>query len=216
MAGTRTSWDHARTALILAHVLAITLMALPVPGAHLTDKNKNSPAIRQTLTPWADLVQRVGLADSPDAAVDWLWDTGGQYNRAHAAVAVAFRPYIKHTGQWQMWGMFGYSPNTGGALQIHGRTASGDYEPLYLVDGPQWQGRVLNHHRIRKLRYHWSQKRKRSELRMFARWLATQDHGYPAIRVRMQGVRIPGPQKLRNNGLIDTNVYWEMEVEAEP
>jgi len=215
MSTSRSAWDHARTALIVLHVIAITLMAIPNPGGVLTEKNKTSMAVHQTLEPWTKLVQKLGLARNKKDAVDWLWASGKRFNGAHAMVTFAADPYVRSTGQFQQWRMFGSSPNQGGALEIHGVTAGGEYEPLFVSGGPQWKGAVLNHHRFRKTRSKWSQRRNQRLYDQFAAWLATQDHGYPALRVRMQGMRIPSPKRLRNDGVIRTQVYWEVELKAD-
>lgn len=212
------TWDHVRAALIVAHLGAITVAAVPTPEGSLTESRLRDPQVRDALAPWAELVARLRLADDVDGGYRWLWDAGHRMVQVRRAVMTPISPYLRFTGNAQSWKMFGVAPAQHARLEIHGRAPGGDWEPLYVEhQGPDWGWVLLDHSRVRAMRSMFADGTGRGRYHGFAKAVgrrALADRpDLDTIRVRLQGVVVPPPARLREQGgLTLTKTFWTVEV----
>ena len=201
-----STWDHIRAALIVGHLVVLTIACLPHYNA---DTQLGSDAPEQIFgRSLADL----GLVDDPQTGADGLVAIWRRTSDARTAVLSPFLPYMKAAGITQQWRMFGRVETRGSRLEVHGRDKTGTWRPLYVEQSPhQWKGSLLNQARIRTYRSLFTKKKIRNRYDEITVWLAREalaDPDLEAIRVRQEGVRIPKIARLDGH-LQSTGFYWE-------
>lgn len=214
-----TPWDHLRAALIVAHLAAITIAAVPTPEGELDDTRRQDPEIREIMAPWTALVQDVGLADDEDGAVDWLFDRGQELVTARRTALGPVIGWLRVSGNSQSWRMFGAVPAQHARFEVHGQLAeSGEWVPLYVENTPyQWNALLLNQSRVRAMRSNFSGGGSRGRYNAFARRIASQaldEHeALSAASVHMRAVTIPPAARLREQGgLTQGKTRWTITV----
>lgn len=212
------TWDHVRALLVVGHLAVITIAAVPTPEGSLTEGRLRDPQVRDALAPWASLAARLGLAEDQEEGYRWLWDAGHAMVAVRRTVMAPFSPYLRFSGNAQSWKMFGVAPAQHARLEIHGRAAEGDWEPLYVEhQGPNWGWVLLDHSRVRAMRSNFADGVGRGRFHGFAKAVgrrALADRpDLAVIRVQFRGVLVPPPAKLREQGgLTLTKTFWAVEV----
>jgi hypothetical protein len=213
--------DHIRAALIVAHLAAITVAAVPTPAGYLGEERLDDEEVRASLAPWAGLVARLGLADDVDGGYRWLWGAGRVMVDARRAAMEHVSPYLKFTGNAQSWKMFGVVPTRYARLEVHGRATDGPWEPLYVErQGPDWGWVLLDHGRIRAMRSGFAAREGRGRYEQLAALVgrrALAEHPrLQAVRVRFQAVTVPPAARLRaDGGLTEGRTFWTVEIPRE-
>ena len=214
-------WDHLRAALILAHLLAITVAAFPAPrGVRQADLQapELAPVIAAAATLSAPLVS--GGLPAEDEARVWALSQGLLDLRRWALTPA--RPYLSHTGSEQGWAMFGTLNHRPARLEIWGATGAEDWAPLYIAADPKhtWHATIFRQERMRALINPLSWRRSRSRLGRLADWVAaevavdpTQAH-LQRVRVQMRTMPLPSPAQLRATGQVTPGEpYWAEDRE---
>lgn len=173
---TRSWWPHLRTALILLHLFAITVLAFPAPGSGLNRSAWNDPTVQEELGAWQDRLEGVGLHfDSAEDFQDWLYGFARGYQDGLNAVMKPFRPYYRYAGTQQSWRMF-VAPHRHPAILHVDLREGGEWRTVYLENSPTftWHAAQLDHDRTRSalFRYAWSNYRR--HYNAFTGWLAVE------------------------------------------
>lgn len=207
-------WDHTRAILVTAHLLAITLLALPAPG-RVTEKQLRDPALKEVFADWRGVLASFGVALSQEESEQLAMTAANAFMDTRAELLRPMQPYFKWTGTRQSWQMFGYLNRTPARLRIELQTPGEGWRDLYVArsseadwrrgqfDGERWRGMINAH----------SWKRNRHGFRRLADWISCRAaEDFPeatAIRMSMVQVRLPEAHKLRELGAVpEIGSYW--------
>lgn len=199
----RGPWRQVRAVLVLLHVVAVLLLALPNPGSALNRRAWRTPAVQLELKRWSERLTAVGVETTPKAFEKWLYGVAKSWYETRRAMLAPFEPYRRYLGIRQPWTMFAAPQRFPGRLEIHIRD-QGDWRPIYIArsDEHDWQATLLDHDRMRAavFRYTWPQYAPTHK--HLAKWLARralEDHPEAKyIRVRFRFQRSPTPDELRD------------------
>lgn len=184
------SWrDHALGFGVAAHLLAITLMALPNPSGALNPAAWRDPTVQAELGRWAGRLAFLGWDRDELQANLWTFATGA--NRVREAVLFPFKPYYRYCGTWQSWKMF-VAPHTHPTrLQIEVERG-GRWTLVFRErsDEHAWLREKLDNDRLRSTVFRLGWPQYQGLRRQFAQWVARQAAAWPdATRVRISFVK---------------------------
>jgi len=198
----RGAWPHIRAALVLAHVLAIGLCALPAPEGGMQRASWQDPTVQDELAAWDARLVHLGLHLDPAELEDRLWVLARGYTHVRNRVLAPLQPYYRILGTNQSWRMF-VAPHRYPARLHISVEEGGSWREVYVARDPQldWLGPQLDHDRFRSalFRYAWPSYGKAwSEL---CEWISRQAaRDFPQarrVRLRFWKARTPSPQKAR-------------------
>jgi hypothetical protein len=168
-------WPHLRALLILVHLFAISVLAMPAPGSGLNRSAWSDPTVTAEFDAWRERLASWGVDYTADEFEEQLWTVAETYQGGVNVVVKPFRPYYRYCGTQQSWRMF-VAPHRNPAIlhfEIH---EEGEWRPLYVEGSTEytWNGELLDHDRARSamFRYAWSSYRR--DWRRFSSWFAQQ------------------------------------------
>jgi hypothetical protein len=196
---------HVRGALVLLHLLAISLMALPAPGEGMIREAWKDPSVQSEFAAWTARCNRLGLHFTPQEFEDRLWDAASAYMAIRERVLAPFEPYYELCGTQQSWRMFAGPHLYPGRLLID-IAEPGAWRPVYVQRDPAhaWLAAKLDHYRVRPVlyRFNWYQYLDGyDDFRQFSAWVALharQDFPHAErVRVALYRARTPSPEEVR-------------------
>lgn len=191
--------DHLRALLITLHIVAVVLMAAPVPQGGMSRSAWQTPMVQDEIAAWA-----ARLSMPPEALEVSLWQTAEEVTDAYQATIKPLRPYYRHCGTTQSWRLFVIPQRYPAQLHIDLRYPDEDFQPLYIArsDEAVWMRSVLDTERMRSLLFRLSWSHYKARYRMFADWIATKAAAeFPeahAVRLRWLRRQTPSPAQVRD------------------
>ncbi|MCO4770460.1 MAG: hypothetical protein KDA24_10565 [Deltaproteobacteria bacterium] len=186
-------WPQLRALLILLHLVAITLMALPAPVGSERADTYEVQEVKDQLEQLSSALERVGISASPAEIAETLISTSGRFLQARRAVLKPFRPYYRWAGTRQGYRMFSGVSHYGNRLHIE--IEEGDaWRTIYLAHSEEdWRWGTFNHELSRSLLYRYVEPRYRKRWKAIARWAAREaGRDFPsATRVRVSWRHAP-------------------------
>lgn len=205
----RGAWPHVRAALIVVHLVAITLMALPAPGGGMNRKAWKDPTVQAELTAWATRLSGWGLTIETGELEDHLWDFSTVFMSVRTKALAPFRPYYRTVGTSQSWRMFVAPHRYPSRLEV-AVEREGSWQTIYVARSPDkdWRHHQLDNDRIRSIVFRYGWKQYRSSYNRFARWLSDRAfEDFPdvtRVRVRFSRYRTLTPTEARDGVPIET------------
>jgi transposase len=215
------SWlPDLRAVAVLFHVVAVVVLSIPVPPPTLRGE-KEDARTKELLAPWGDAAEAVGIPR------ETLYAAIAGFTKVEAAALGAARtplaPYARLVGAQQGWLMFGSVDTEAARIELHVRTGNAPWTPLFVPRSREaaWRRSFLEQERMRTLVYNFGAKRSRSKWEPFVTWLAREVRedrpDATALRVRMQRLRLPDPDQLRETGALELgDTYWVTEKRLAP
>lgn len=198
----RALWPHTRAILILLHVAAIGLSAIPAPEGGMQRKAWKDPTVQGELAAWGGRLRGVGLSMSDAQLEDALWAFAVRYMQVRGKLLAPARPYYRRLGTAQSWRMFVAPHKHPSRLEIAMDRGQG-WEVVYLQSSPGegWLEDALEHDRTRSVLFRYAWKSYRRPYRHMVKWLADRaEQDFPdatQMRVRWRKQRTPTPQQVR-------------------
>lgn len=189
---TRPRWAHVRAALVLLHVFAVVVLALPRPHSVTNRRAYKSANAQSEFRQWSARLNRVGFETSPPELERDLWSFANRYAEVHRSATKPMEHYGDLAGTRQGWSMFASPQRHPAELHVEIRR---DKEWVTITrprSGEHaWLRWKLDHNRVRKLLGRFARTFYPDRYRAFARWLATQAaHDHPdALLIRVRLVR---------------------------
>jgi hypothetical protein len=218
----RAAWRHVAAALVLVHLLAITLHALPSPGSGLNRRDWAQPTVRGEFEAWQGRLAAVGVELTVDELQDVVYDIARGYHHWHQGLTEPFEPYYRTCGTWQSWRMFVAPHRYPSRLQIRIRQDR-RWLVVYEARSPTaaWRARQLDQDRMRSalFRYGWGRKYPRT-WRGFVDWIARRAaEDFPRadkVQLRFASYRTRSPEEVRAGQ--EPRVAWHRSrvVDLEP
>lgn len=166
-------WPHLRAVLILVHLFAITVLAMPAPGSGLNRSAWSDPTVKAEFDAWRLRLAGWGVHRTAEEFEEELWTVARGYQDSVNVVVEPFRPYYRYCGTQQSWRMF-VAPHRNPAILHFDLKEAGEWRPLYVEGSSEftWRGNLLDHDRTRSamFRYAWSSYRR--DYKRFTTWFA--------------------------------------------
>lgn len=197
-------WPHLRAVLIIVHVVAILLFALPNPGSALNRRAWKTPAVQLEMKRWSERLTSMGRPTTPPQLEDELYAVAKRWYDLRAGLLEPFSPYHRYLGIRQPWTMFAAPHRFPARLEVH-IEVDGKWKPVYIArsDEHDWQRTLMDHDRMRAatFRYIWPQYN--GDYRHLANWLAkAAARDFPEAkraRIRWLRRRSPSPKQVRED-----------------
>lgn len=195
---------HLTATLVLLHLVAVTLMAIPAPGGGMARSSWKDPTVQAELQAWHQTLSP--LLPGVDAAQfeEGLYAFASRYMKARGAVLKPFAPYYRYAGTVQSWRMFVAPHRYPARLRIEVERG-GAFETVYLARDAEadWLASHLDHDRWRSAIFRFAWKSYRRHYEAFGRWVADRAReDFPdATRVRLSfdKYRTPSPEEVRED-----------------
>jgi len=191
-------WRQLRALLVMVHVVAVMLAAIPAPEGGMNRAAWKDPTVQDELNSWAARLRAAGLDLSDEEFQAGLWSLGTRYSAARKLVLRPLQPYYRFLGTNQSWRMF-VAPHRYPARLHIDIEEGGRWRPVYVARSPEyrWLARQLDDDRMRAalFRYAWPAFAK--GWRSFSAWVATRAAtDFPdaqRVRLRYDKRRTPSP-----------------------
>jgi hypothetical protein len=197
----RKLWPHVGGALLLFHVTAVVLAAIPAPEGGMQRSAWKDPTVQGEFDEWYLRARSLGYGGDRAAFEESLWSFAVAYTRARGQILAPFVPYYRYAGTGQGWRMF-VAPHRFPARLTIDVERNGAWETVYVERSPTatWLASVFDEDRMRSatFRYSWPQYGK--TYTQFCAWIqgrATRD--FPdahRVRVRYFKYRTRSPQEV--------------------
>ncbi len=147
------AWPHVRVILILYHVVAVALFALPPPRKMDDRKTWKTERSQRDLKAWARNLSAIGPDISSEQLEEILFSISKKYVLWRKGTADWFTTYVRYTGTRQGWRMFTSPQLRPATLVVEIADQPGQWTTLYRKnsDSHTWIEDAFDHNRLRKL-----------------------------------------------------------------
>ncbi|MEM9478299.1 MAG: hypothetical protein AAGA58_01415 [Verrucomicrobiota bacterium] len=203
---TKRWWPHARAALILFHIIAITAGSIPVlvDERAMTKEAWQDPVAQDEFKKWAE---RLGDDWTAEDVESTAWTVAKGLLDFQSAVEAPFEPYYQFSGTRQRWRMFPAPVKNFPRLRIDIQSANSEWTTVYQMGSSehQWLAHYFNRDRFRAALnlYAWGVHEEAYE--EFTAWTARQAaKEFPkASKLRVSFESIPAIEKVDASNQIE-------------
>ena len=117
-----SAWKHVRAALVLFHVAAMVLAALPAPVNGMNRAMWKNPTAQLEFEAWAK-----GLGMKTEDFEEGIWKLAVFLMGVREVCLTPVQPYIRYTGTEQPWRMFVGPDRSPPRYQLQPKSADSDY-----------------------------------------------------------------------------------------
>ena len=188
-------WPHLRTGLIVLHLIAIILKALPAPEGAMSKRDWAHPTVQAEFRQWSRNLQSIGIDTSPTELEHSLWDIAQSVTTVRNSTLKPFRLYYRYVGGDQNWRLFVAPHMFPSKLEIDVQIDD-EWTPVYRVHQPdQWMEMLIENGRFRPAIFRYSWSRYKRQYNRFAVYMSTQaSKDFPtATQIRFRWWRYPLP-----------------------
>ncbi len=191
-------WRQLRAVLVLVHVAAILLAAIPAPEGGMNRAAWKDPTVQDELNAWAARLRSAGMELGDEEFQAALWSVGTRYTAVRSFVLRPLRPYYRYLGTNQSWRMF-VAPHRYPARLHIDVEEDGAWRPVYVARSPEyrWRARQLDDDRVRAALFRYAWPAYARSWRAFAAWVAARAAadfpGAQRVRLRYDKRRTPSP-----------------------
>lgn len=197
----RAAWRQLRALLVLVHVVAVGLAALPAPEGGMNRAAWKDPTVQDELNTWAARLRAAGLDLGDEEFQAVLWNLGTRTIAARKLVLRPLQPYYRFLGTHQSWRMF-VAPHRYPARLHIDVEEGGAWRPVYVARSPEyrWRARQLDDDRMRAAIFRYAWPAYARAWRSFSAWVATRAAAdFPEarrVRLRYDKRRTPSPAEV--------------------
>ena len=194
-------WPHFRTGLIILHLLAVILKALPAPEGAMSKKDWRHPTVQAEFRHWSQNLQMIGIQTTPMELEEELWTLATTVTKFRNATLKPFRPYYRYVGSDQNWRLFVAPHMFPSKLEID-VLIENTWVPVYRVHSSnpseQWMATLLENGRFRPSIFRYSWARYKKHFNRFAVHMSQQAiNDFPtATQIRFRSWRYPLPSHV--------------------
>lgn len=207
-------WPQVRTALVLLHLVAVTLCAFPSIGAAGMNRSGwKQPTVQGEFRAWSDRLGGLGIAITPDELEERAWGFASAFESARRTVLAPFAPYYTYAGTYQSWKMFVAPHRYPTRVEIAVDRGDG-FEVLYLARDPEraWHAEWFDHDRFRAALFRMGWPQYKPLRRHFLEWVAERVAAEvpDARRVRVAFLRTETPTPAETAAGVEPAVEREL------
>ena len=129
-------WEHIRGVLILVHILAICLMALPAPQGGMRKDAWKEPTVQDEIMALSERLNSLGYENTPEELEAELWVLATDVISIRKQVLRPFDPYARYMGTQQSWRMFVAPHRYPARLHVEIRRPGEDWELVSIFQDP--------------------------------------------------------------------------------
>ncbi len=197
-----------RAGLVLVHLLAVGLLALPdARGIEESRASWANPTVQAELRAWSSRLSAVGWQTDPTTLRNDVLAVATSWNATVTTLRTPVQPYEDLLGVRQRWRMFVVPHRYPAKLHVD-ILEDGRWRTVYAARSPdhRWRGAQLDDVRVRAMLFRYGWERYRREYRAFARWLARRaGEDFPSaerVRIRWWGYRTPSPREVADGDAV--------------
>ncbi len=185
----RGPWPQLRAVLVLLHVIAVVLGALPAPSGGMSRAAWRDPTVQDEFDAWRGKLAALGWSMSPEAFEEGLWTLGSELMAVRSRALRPFKHYYRYAGTTQSWRMF-VAPHRYPARLFIDAREDGVWFNIFEegAPGPDWRQSQLEQDRFRSALFRYSWPNYSRSYGQFSRWVAKEVAiDYPeadAVRLR--------------------------------
>lgn len=195
-------WPTIRAVLIGYHVIAVLVLGFPAPAGVMNKSAWKEPSVQNEMRIWTQRANSVGFSWTQEEFEQLLWDFSKSFLKIRKVVLKPFVPYAEYLGTRQDWRMFSAPHRYPSRIEMHVRI-DGDWKPIFISrsDEADWNRRLFDHHRIRRLNFLHAWRKYRRRYKTFTRYVARKAAvDFPEadkLRIRFYKFRTPTPEERR-------------------
>jgi len=212
------AWPHIRAVLIVVHLFAITVLAMPAPGSGLQRSAWDDPTVKEEFSAWRARLDGWGLHYEEDEFEEMLWTVASGYQKSVRKVTDPFKPYYRYAGTHQSWRMFVAPHMNPSILHIDVRV-NNEWQTVYVEnsDAFTWNRELFDHDRMRSAMFRYAWPGWRTNWERLGDWLAVRlADDYPEAtlaRFRYWKYRSLSPEQVAAGDERDGRFYRRYEVD---
>jgi hypothetical protein len=193
-------WPHFRSFLILTHLVAICLKAIPAPEGGMNKNDWKNPTVQAEFKTWTAHFNAIGVNIEQSELEGKLWTLAQQYMSIRKKILKPFRPYYRHFGADQNWRLF-VAPHMYPSTLHLDLYIDGVWVPAYQPFSEyKWQESLIETSRFRPAIFRYSWKRYKKHYRTmgiyFAKKAAEDFPDATKLRTRWWRKLSPSPQQI--------------------
>ena len=214
-------WLHLRAVLVVLHILAVVLVAIPAPQGGMDRRAWAEPTVQAEFAAWGVQLRALGVPWTDTDLQEHLWTAATTYMDVRTKVLAPIRPYNRYLGTGQSWRMFVAPHRHPSRLEVAVKEAD-QWRVVYLQPrpGPDWLEDLLEHDRTRSVLFRYAWPAYRGRHKRLSRWLAHRAAGdFPGashVRVRWLRQRTPSPVEARTGTIPPVAVHGERTFATAP
>jgi hypothetical protein len=204
-------WPHLRLVLILCHLLAIGLKALPNTNQYRRASDWDHPSVMAEVKRWSSNLKSIGIDLPPLKLRRLAFQAANNYGNFYLGLVKPFRPYYNYCGTDQQWVLFAAPDRFPPRIELD-LFENGEWRPLYVpFEEHRWQSNLLESGRFRSAISRFGIPRFRRQgnrLGLYLAKLAATD--FPkarSFRMRWTRRKTPSPSQVRNGEVSP----WELD-----
>jgi hypothetical protein len=213
----RKHWPTIRALLLLFHVTAVTLAAVPAPEGGMSRDAWKDPTVQGEFDAWFNRLKPLGYEGDRAQFESSIWYFAVAYATTRGQILAPFEPYYDYAGTAQPWRMFVAPHRFPGRLSID-IERGGAWGNVYTERSPtaDWLGTILDHDRMRSaiFRYSWPQYGR--AYGQFCEWIQSRaTDAFPdaqRIRIRFFKYRTRSPSEVLRNAPEDGKWIFAREL----
>ena len=209
------SWKHLRAALVLAHILAMVLLAIPAPVGGTDRATWKNPTAQLEFATYAGFL---GLP--PAEFEDKLYALAIFYMDLRAIWLRPVEPYVRITGTEQPWRMFVGPDRFPPRFQVQFRPAGAEYVTLYEERSEQydWHEEFFRQERVRSYTYRYAWPEYGYSQAQNCTWLArrvfAEKPEAAEVRCRFWKQKTPSPEQVLAGAPLEPGGWHQESVIA--
>lgn len=198
-----TRWEHIRGVLILLHIIAVILMALPAPQGAMRKNSWKEPTVQGEIQAWSERLNRMGYQNTPEELETRLWEVATDFTETRKKVLAPIQPYAKYLGTQQSWRMFVAPHRYPTRLHIEIKESGEDWQTISIYQDPDhdWKADLFEHDRFRSALFRYGWKSYGGARQLFNEWLAREAAAeFPEathLRTRWYKNKTPTPEMVK-------------------
>jgi hypothetical protein len=209
-------WKHLRALLVLAHVVAIVLTAIPAPVGGTNREAWKNPTAQMEFKTYADF-----LGMPPAVFEDKLYDLAMFWMGIRDIYLRPVHPYLRITGTDQPWRMFVGPDRFPPRFQVQFRRAADpDFVTLYEDRSEQydWHEEFFRQERVRSYtyRYAWPEYwgPEQQHCRYLSRLIFEEKPDAVAVRCRFFRQKTPSANQVLAGAPLEPGTWGQEQVVA--
>lgn len=192
---------RALTLLLLAHVVAVTAMALPAPVGALHRADWREPTVQAELDAWYGRLEPLGLVADRADFEERLWSLALGWVEGRRALLAPLAPYAQWAGTAQSWRMFVAPHAHPTRVRFDAHTPQGWATWFRERDADAaWRSEMLANDRVRSLFFRVGWPHERAALDHLTAWFAAQaaaeDATVDRVRVVLERRETPSAEAV--------------------
>lgn len=210
----QTIWPHIRLILIILHLYAIGIRALPNTNHYRRAADWDHPSVMAELKGWSKKLDAIGWKISPLKLRRVGYSFANRYGQIYLNMVAPFRPYYRYCGTDQQWVLFSAPDRFPPRMELD-IFDEGEWQVLYRpFSSHQWYGHLIESGRFRSAISRFGLDRYRHQGNRLGIYLAQRAADeFPdarMFRLRWSQRQTPSPSQVRQG----KEVEWELDEQT--